>query len=153
MQLLLEYKRKDQVEICVLFVFSVAFVPPLACLSSHLKSYPVLLCFFGMQFRNACQIRGTVTHASTAVQHSSHKGVYTIIEKRAKPIKPSDRQVDCCLTLSRSSLCFSHSHANLHMHGTLSSHHPFPHSSVSWGCFTSVPAMSLAGLGMSITGL
>lgn len=147
MQLLLEYKRKDQVEICVLLSL-------LLPVCHHILKIILCCCvFFGMQFRNACQIRGTVTHASTAVQHSSHKGVYTIIEKRAKPIKPSDRQVDCCLTLSRSSLCFSHSHANLHMHGTLSSHHPFPHSSVSWGCFTSVPAMSLAGLGMSITGL
>lgn len=36
---------------------------------------------------------------------------------------------------------------------TLRSHHLFPHPSVSWGCFTGVPAMSWAGLGMSITGL
>lgn len=41
----------------------------------------------------------------------------------------------------------------IYTHRTLCSHHLFPRSSVSWGCFTGVPAMSLAWLWMSITGL
>lgn len=49
-------------------------------------------------------------------------------------------------------LYFSSSLAHLHIRCRLS-HHPFPYSSISWGCFTRVPAISLAGPEMSITGL
>lgn len=148
--------------------FCLSFFHLLTCLSVCLKSVSLRVYVKGIQVCAQC----------VKIQHS-RQVVDTALGERAKHIAPSDRENSLSLSkyksdnllftfsilisppifplvvvvVSLSLLCFSHSTSHLHIQCTLSSHHLFPRPSVSWGCFTGVPAMSLARLGMSITGL
>lgn len=86
---------------------------------------------------NICHFRELMPHLRKE-PNSQHNRVTRI---EILPLPPSP-----------SLLYFSSSLAHLHIRCRLS-HHPFPYSSISWGCFTRVPAISLAWPEMSITGL
>lgn len=108
-------------------------------------------------------------HTRSAFQQQlSHKGADTALGERAKPTTQSDRQEDflshflkslsppfvfpifLSVLLNFISYFVSRRH---NLTYTCCIHNLFPRPTVSWGCFTGAPAMSRAGLGMSITRL